>query len=462
VTFAEVEPLDTDTTPRAADIADRPWHKNLLAVLGLATGLIGLITGAFAVHDLLFEHPDPVEINVQILVDSSNEATERFDGTTKGQATVLALENALQVVASSDNLGLRSFGGDCNASATSVLVPMRTDNKESVRSAATKLTFDGRRTLVRGIVEATGDFNDVKRFAGRKKRLVVVTGGGDACGESASQFAISGQEIAERLSTAGVRTEIFLIGVGIPAGSRHELESVAAAAGAIIRYAESRTDLNALMVQATQGQLLADGTAGTSIGAASTAYGQSGQLLAAAKVPPAAPQDFELVTQADVEANRAGSFPQAPVGRDSDRDAHAANRSEVPRQRKPDGDTVRTSKAEVPRSLGLEKRNPQLPYIRIVSPRSETELSKIASPVRIEVQFLAPSGARIDPSSFRMLYGLLKIDLTDRLSTHARVTESGVVIDRAILPSGNHRLLIRISADNGTTAERELRFVVSQ
>ena len=122
-----------------------------------------------------------------------------------------------------------------------------------------------------------------------------------------------------------------------------------------------------------------------------------------------------------------------------------------------------TAKAELeappeirPRQAVAPKGN--APSIRVLSPTSAG--TAVAAPLRIEVAFTPTPGTRIVPSSFRVLYGLLKIDLTDRLRKHATITESGVVVDRAVVPNGQHRLILQVADDQGNTAEQELRIRV--
>ncbi|MBL8305876.1 MAG: hypothetical protein JNM33_04220 [Rubrivivax sp.] len=109
------------------------------------------------------------------------------------------------------------------------------------------------------------------------------------------------------------------------------------------------------------------------------------------------------------------------------------------------------------RSLPVPK--PGQPAIKVVTPNN-TPSNAVNAPVRIEVSFKAASGNRIVPSTFRVLYGLMKIDLTDRLKKHATVTESGVVINQAKVPAGQHRLILQVADDQGNTAEQELRLRV--
>ena len=107
------------------------------------------------------------------------------------------------------------------------------------------------------------------------------------------------------------------------------------------------------------------------------------------------------------------------------------------------------------RQLVIPKSNTSAPAIRVISPQSQG--ATVTAPLRLEVAFTPTPGTRIVPASFRVLYGLLKIDLTERLRKHATVTESGLVVDRAVVPDGQHRLIIQVGDDQGNTAEQEIR-----
>ena len=98
------------------------------------------------------------------------------------------------------------------------------------------------------------------------------------------------------------------------------------------------------------------------------------------------------------------------------------------------------------------------PSIRVVTPNAAG--TSVPAPLRIEVAFSPTPGTRIVPSSFRVLYGLLKIDLTERLRPHATITETGVVVDQAQIPDGQHRLILQVADDQGNVAEQELRIRV--
>lgn len=110
-----------------------------------------------------------------------------------------------------------------------------------------------------------------------------------------------------------------------------------------------------------------------------------------------------------------------------------------------------------PRTRGLPRA--ALPAIRVVAPADPA--AAVPAPLRIELAFSPAPGARIVPSSFRILYGLLKIDLTERLRKHATIDESGVVVEGARVPEGQHRLLMQVADDQGNVGEQELRLRVA-
>jgi hypothetical protein len=118
---------------------------------------------------------------------------------------------------------------------------------------------------------------------------------------------------------------------------------------------------------------------------------------------------------------------------------------------------VATAPPEIRPRLAVMPKH-AVPAIRVVAPNAPG--AAVTAPLRIELAFSPAPGARIVPSSFRVLYGLLKIDLTERLRKHATVTETGVVVEHAQIPDGLHRLILQVADDQGNTAEQELRIRV--
>lgn len=111
-----------------------------------------------------------------------------------------------------------------------------------------------------------------------------------------------------------------------------------------------------------------------------------------------------------------------------------------------------------PRTRSLQVPRPGQPVIEVLAPAAAAEA--VSAPVRIELAFKPAPGARIVPATFRVLYGQLKLDLTERLRPHATITEQGVVVDRAQVPAGQHRLILQVADDQGNAAEQELRLRV--
>lgn len=95
--------------------------------------------------------------------------------------------------------------------------------------------------------------------------------------------------------------------------------------------------------------------------------------------------------------------------------------------------------------------------IRVLVPTSQ---AAVTAPLRIELSFDTPPGTRVVPSTFRVLYGVLKIDLTERLRRFATISERGVVVEQAVVPDGLHRLFLQVANDKGDVAEQELRLRV--
>jgi hypothetical protein len=85
----------------------------------------------------------------------------------------------------------------------------------------------------------------------------------------------------------------------------------------------------------------------------------------------------------------------------------------------------------------------------------------VKSPTPITVKFLPTPPSNIKPESFRVLYGSFEIDITKRLLNVAKVTEQGVQVSEAALPSGKHKLLLEVEDTAGRKASRLVEFEVN-
>jgi hypothetical protein len=100
-----------------------------------------------------------------------------------------------------------------------------------------------------------------------------------------------------------------------------------------------------------------------------------------------------------------------------------------------------------------------VPLIDIVKPEPAMDL-KVKAPFPIVVQFKGQQDSAIEPATFKVLYGFLKIDITDRITKFVKVTKEGFALDKANIPVGKHRLTLQVADDKQRIAERELRVEV--
>lgn len=102
--------------------------------------------------------------------------------------------------------------------------------------------------------------------------------------------------------------------------------------------------------------------------------------------------------------------------------------------------------------------DPMAPQITIVDPDSIDK--KIKNPFTMEVLFKSKDGNPVDFKSFQALYGSLKLDITSRLMKEAVKTSTGIKLSNVNVPSGTHRILLRIKDSQNRLAEKELFFKV--
>ena len=100
-----------------------------------------------------------------------------------------------------------------------------------------------------------------------------------------------------------------------------------------------------------------------------------------------------------------------------------------------------------------------VPLIDILKPETVSDL-KIKAPLTIAVQFKSQPDAAIDPSTFKVMYGAFKIDITSRLTKFITVSKEGFELVDAKVPSGKHRLTLQVQDEKQRLAERELRIDV--
>jgi hypothetical protein len=100
-----------------------------------------------------------------------------------------------------------------------------------------------------------------------------------------------------------------------------------------------------------------------------------------------------------------------------------------------------------------------VPLIDILKPEPVADL-RVKAPFAIEVQFKSQVDAPIDPTTFKVMYGAFKIDITSRITKFVSVTKEGFTLDKAQIPVGKHRLTLQVQDEKQRVAERELRLEV--
>jgi len=96
----------------------------------------------------------------------------------------------------------------------------------------------------------------------------------------------------------------------------------------------------------------------------------------------------------------------------------------------------------------------------LVDPEANGTDKVVRNPFKMEVIFKPQEGAALDFKSFQALYGSLKMDITDRLLKEAVKTPNGLRLANVNVPSGKHRILLRIKDSQNRLAEKEIQFRV--
>ena len=97
------------------------------------------------------------------------------------------------------------------------------------------------------------------------------------------------------------------------------------------------------------------------------------------------------------------------------------------------------------------------PLIELSAPKLSAPVS---SPTVIEVKFQPTAPSTVKPESFRVFYGSFEIDITKRILSLTKVTETGVFVQEASLPKGKHKLLMVVEDTSGLKGNRAIEFVI--
>ena len=120
---------------------------------------------------------------------------------------------------------------------------------------------------------------------------------------------------------------------------------------------------------------------------------------------------------------------------------------------------AQASQAAVP-MLAVDEApmNPQGPVIAVVDAAALAQ--PVKNPFSMEILLQAQRDAELNFASFKAFYGAFKIDITQRLLKESSKTLTGLKIANVQIPSGRHKILLRVSDTKGRTAEKEIAFKV--
>jgi hypothetical protein len=121
---------------------------------------------------------------------------------------------------------------------------------------------------------------------------------------------------------------------------------------------------------------------------------------------------------------------------------------------------IRSQKVPPVVEAGAAPADPLAPQIMLIDPDANGADKVVRNPFKMEVMFKPQEGAALDFKSFQALYGSLKMDITDRLLKEAVRTPNGLRLANVTVPSGKHRILIRIKDSQNRLAEKEIQFRV--
>jgi hypothetical protein len=104
------------------------------------------------------------------------------------------------------------------------------------------------------------------------------------------------------------------------------------------------------------------------------------------------------------------------------------------------------------------KAGPGSPEIVV---RSPDMAAPIKGPVRIDVGFVPAPDAAIDLASFKVSYGMLGIDVTERVKKYATLTAQGVSADLPSMPKGKHNFELQIADTLKRSTRKRVRCEVA-
>lgn len=164
---------------REPNVRRSTWNRFAPLITAVAAPL--LVAGIIALIRELIKPEEPVDVNIELILDTSKIMGREFGKTTRFEA---AIDQVVEIVGprDADNLALWTSGGSCGPEGTQEVVPFGQNNSDEIRAALEELEPQGEANLGDAIVTATSAFSDPDRFpADVGKNVIVLTAGKDTC-----------------------------------------------------------------------------------------------------------------------------------------------------------------------------------------------------------------------------------------------------------------------------------------
>jgi hypothetical protein len=99
------------------------------------------------------------------------------------------------------------------------------------------------------------------------------------------------------------------------------------------------------------------------------------------------------------------------------------------------------------------------PVVEILLPKNG---DRIISPVDFDIRFQTKPPAAIDPTSIRVLYGFLRLDITSRIKEFGgEISARGITLIKAPLQPDSYLVTIEVANSQGRKTRRTVRFDVA-
>jgi Mg-chelatase subunit ChlD len=183
-----------------------------------------------------------VQENVEIILDTSVAMQKPFEGGTKLEAAVKALNKVLSFqVADRDNLAFRRYGGPCKGDNTELLVNFGQNNVKQIRDHLPSASKGDTTTTANAIVRAVSDFDDLQRFADVNRRVLIITGGRDMCDPQAADV------IRQSLLKKKIRPTFWFIGMDVPPDQERQLIEIGRATDGKLFHVKNQNELENIL-----------------------------------------------------------------------------------------------------------------------------------------------------------------------------------------------------------------------